>query len=326
MRSSSIRLGLLLILAGIIVFLINLGYGSWGMVGQIWRLWPIIFIIIGVKMIWRGPSSEWFSFAIFFLLAIGIITLLFLNPRNGNELEKDHDQKEQFTISRTAYPSVSAGIAEIEFGGGSLTIGSNTTQWFQGNFQGFAARTSIHNLSPKEFAVQISQTGHFSGPWWRKPNFNQGALERSTDWDNDHTSNPNFNWDLQFSPALDWDITIRNGAAKGEADLSGIRVKNLKLKMGAGNFTLNLGNKINNTQVKIEAGASKVKVNVPKGSGVKVNLSGTLVHNNFDNLGWNQRARARDRSYLSPDYEKSTNRIELDVNMVVGDFEIAVLQ
>ncbi len=50
-RSNNITAGLILILLGVIFFLNTLGLFSWNIWGQIWKLWPLILVILGIKKI-----------------------------------------------------------------------------------------------------------------------------------------------------------------------------------------------------------------------------------------------------------------------------------
>jgi hypothetical protein len=303
----SIFMGLLLIMAGIIVFLINLGYGSWEIIWQIWRLWPLIIIFIGIRIIWQGPSSQWFTYGFWLLVALGIIVLLLMNPK----LDTGPAESGNYThasVSRSDYPKVTAGKAVISFGGGKIAINSKTGEWLEGNFGGFNAQTSVKNLQ-NTLEINLKQNSHLPRSRWRY---------HDTEWNDTHQPDHGFRWDIQLSPELPWDIELRTGGIKGDADLSGIPLKHLRLKMGAGDFSLNLGNQSSVIKVVIESGASHIKVRVPKDSGVRVKLSGALVNTNIKNLGW----ILSNQTYTSPDYEKAANHVDIDLNMAVGDLEL----
>jgi hypothetical protein len=306
-RSHSIFMGLLLIMVGIIVFLVNSGYGSWEMIWQVWRLWPVLLIFFGIRMIWRGPSGEWFSYGFWLLVALGIIVLLATNPRSSIE-PAESGNITHTTLTRTEYPKVTAGKALVNFGGGQIVLGSNTGEWLEGDFGGFNARTSVKNLQ-NNLEVELKQTGHFPRHWWRR---------HGSEWNDRQQPDHGFRWDIQLSPELPWDIELRTGGIKGDADLSGIPVKQLRLKMGAGDFSLILGDKSNNTTVKVESGASHIKLKVPTSSGVKVKLSGALVNTNIKNLGWVY----NNQTYISPDYQTAASHVDVELSMAVGDFEL----
>lgn len=315
MHKHSVFTGLFLIMAGIIVILVNLGYGSWDLLWQIWRLWPLLIIFIGIRVIWQGPSSEWFVYGFWLLVALGVIVLLLMNPKANFSPTMSQDFT-RIAVNRIDYPGVTTGKATINFGGGQLTLGSDTGQLLEGNFGGFPARTSVKSLQ-NTLMVNLQQTGSFSRHWWRHDfNWNNEYKEDKEDKDR---SNHDYRWDIQLSPALNWNIGLQTGGIKGEADLSDIPVRELNLKMGAGDFSLILGGKSSQTLVNIKAGASQIKIKVPRGSGVKVKLTGALVKNNLKDLGWT----LENQSYFSPGYDKTAKHLDIDLNMAVGNFELA---
>lgn len=79
MRIENFFIGLVFILAGVIAFLINLGYSSWIFLVQIKKLWPIILIIIGLGFFWKGRIPAWLA-VILVLVLVGGVVFLFLNP------------------------------------------------------------------------------------------------------------------------------------------------------------------------------------------------------------------------------------------------------
>ena len=239
MRKHSVVTGLLLIMAGIIVILINLGYGSWDLLWQIWRLWPILIIFTGIRIIWKGPTSEWFVYIFWLLLALGVIVLLLINPKAdfGPTASKTFTH---ITVNRADFPGVTSGKAVINFGGGQLSLGSDTGQLLEAHFGGFAARTSVKSLQ-NTIIVNLQQTGHFSRrrrrydsdrntPHFNAPHLNAPHLNAK------YQSTSDFRWDIQLSPALNCDVTLQTGGLKGEADLSAIPIQGFNLKMGAGDL------------------------------------------------------------------------------------------
>jgi len=72
-RISTFLAGTLLILAGIIIFIENLGFGWRGFSGYIFNYWPVLLIIVGVGVFWGGKIPYWLAFVIVAALAGGVI-------------------------------------------------------------------------------------------------------------------------------------------------------------------------------------------------------------------------------------------------------------
>jgi hypothetical protein len=63
---------LLLIVAGAVFLLNNLGYLDWGIWGHLWRLWPLILVAIGVDILFGRKSQLVSVLIVVALLAVGI--------------------------------------------------------------------------------------------------------------------------------------------------------------------------------------------------------------------------------------------------------------
>lgn len=83
MKFSTFLVGLALILTGEVLFLVNLGFGPWGYLLQARKLWPVVLIIAGLSLFWRGRIPRWLAFGITLVLAGGILALFLLSPGHG---------------------------------------------------------------------------------------------------------------------------------------------------------------------------------------------------------------------------------------------------
>lgn len=76
MKIGTFLTGLAFILAGVVVFFINYGYGSWRIMTEVKKLWPVLLIIIGLSFFWRGRIPGWLA-AILILMLVGAVVFLF---------------------------------------------------------------------------------------------------------------------------------------------------------------------------------------------------------------------------------------------------------
>lgn len=297
MRLTTFFISLALILAGVISFIFNLGYGSWGLVQQITRLWPVGLILIGLSLFWGGRVPRWLAFGIIVALAAAVAALVLYAPRPAPDYDYDiywFAGDRDLVIERSRHP-VSAGDLVMSFGGGRLTLGSATGQWLEGEFDGRGAITKVEEKGDR-LEVRLRQP---QIPPWTRGNIR-------------HT------WDLELSPELDWDLVLTVGAVDADLDFSGLKLHNLNLKLGAGDLDLKLGGRSERLDVKVDAGASDLRILVPQDVGVSINLDSALAGSNLDELGW-PRVGGRLRS---PGYDDASARIDLDLNVVVGNLEL----
>jgi len=82
-RSSTILWPVVLITAGVLLLLTNLGYLSASTWNLIWRFWPVILIALGVDVLIgrRSTLGTIISAAVFIILAGGILLLVILAPQ-----------------------------------------------------------------------------------------------------------------------------------------------------------------------------------------------------------------------------------------------------
>ncbi len=131
MRFGTFLVATLLVLAGVAMFMLNLGYGSWEMVRQAIDLWPVLLILLGLSLFWGGRIPHWLALALVVALAGAIVFLFLKEP--GILADGSH---RQIAVERWQYPGLSSGEANITFGGGRIALGTDTDKWLAGRLGG----------------------------------------------------------------------------------------------------------------------------------------------------------------------------------------------
>ncbi len=297
MKLSTFFSGLLLVFAGTVLFLFNLGYVSGKMVIHLLRWWPVLLIITGLCLLWQGKIPRLLGFGIGIVL-FSVTVLFFLMQRATHP---EVPGRELIQISRRDYPGLSAAQLEMTFSGGELYInpGARPGQWLEADITGLPVTTDKkrtgHRLDLK--IKQVVTGKKFS------------AFDRENIWT------------LHLYPDLPWDLFINAGAVRGRLDLTGIQLGRLNLASGAGDLEIVLGDNGANVPVKIEAGASNIIVHVPKDAGIQVHLRGALTHTNLPELGW----LFGDKKYKTPNYDEAEQRFNLDLHLAVGRFTLELI-
>ncbi len=298
MRTGTFLFALFLILAGTILFLTNLGFFSFHFGWQLTRLWPLALIIIGLGLFWGGKIPRPLAVTLALVLVVGIVALAFVFPgpvpRLGTGVRSD------LVVTRELYPDLREGSLSLRFGGGMLFLDTRTRHWFAGDFEGFSLAVPSYGIQQEKLSVVLRQG------------------QNIVVWPGPGRANA---WRISLSPELRWDLEMDSGAVDGELDLQGLPLGKVKLKMGAGNMTLRLGHNGDRVKVKVEAGASNLRIQVPEDTGLSLSVSGALAGNNLKELGWPQ----VDGRYRSPAYETLPDRIDLELEMAVGNFTVEVL-
>jgi hypothetical protein len=125
------------------------------------------------------------------------------------------------------------------------------------------------------------------------------------------------NLDVILGRTFPTDLEIDYGAADANIDLSQVRVNNVALKTGASSTILKLGDIENLTDVSVKSGASSITIRIPRGTGVKLNLSSGLTSNSLADL-----VSVGEDTYESLGYKTASKVVNITTEIGVASFVI----
>lgn len=295
-KNNKLILGIVLILVGILWILSNLNlvdinmYNFVSLIARgIFDLWPFVLIIFGIGIMFKNDLLNTILWGLF--LAILIIYSLFIKD---NILKEDVNQVfegEVYTIDMRK---------DIEKGDLRLDIG--------------AANFSVDSIDD-EF-IRIEQDGAF------KYSFNkEGSIEKLyiTNKNNYFENLGTRNLGVDLNKNIPWQLNMNIGAVSGNVNLKDIMVEYINVDMGAGDLEMTLGKENNFTSLDIDAGASRITINIPEDVGIKIDFEGGLNSTNLDSLGLVVLDKGE---FISKNYDDAITKYEMEVDMGVGSFEI----
>jgi hypothetical protein len=118
-----------------------------------------------------------------------------------------------------------------------------------------------------------------------------------------------------------WDFDFKIGAVNGTLDMSELKVRDMDVDVGAGNLRLICGNGYESSRINIDAGASKINLEVPEAAGVRIKVNGIFSRENLQRLEWEERSGY----YFSPNYESAAEKIDIDIDMGAGALDVKVI-
>lgn len=290
MNNKHLSNGVFLLSIGVIWALVNVGIIEWSVLTSILTLWPLLIVMAGINIIFK--NSEWIK-------SLGWIVFLSIVVIYGQSYSERFENVspragEQVVIEKLA--ETKNAELRLDLGGVKLGVNSGATNLLEAVITDPNTRHTVEFKNGNETAEIRFQRGK---------SFNVRFEE---------VCNLSLNKDVK------WDmIDLNVGAISGTVDMSQLKVKKVDLDVGAGDLELLMGNQMEIAEVKIDAGASKIKVVVPKDAGVSVKFDGGLNSTNFEELGWQKQSG---NVYLSPNYDASKAKIKMDVDMGVGKFEV----
>jgi hypothetical protein len=260
MNTGRVIQGFVVVVIGIILLLNQQGLIDWSIWPYLIQFWPVLLIIWGIQLIFnKSKFSLWLSL----FLLIGVLAVAYGLWNSYEYSAGSHDS----VLNQENIP-VESDIKEaklkLDYGAGQLHILDSKD----------AALTLNYNYpKPKIDSQTKGKEAEYK--------IYQGA----DSWPRFIPNRVGGEWALQLPQGVVWDVDMNVGAIKGELDFKEIDLNTLDLNAGAGDITLQLGDRGLSTKIKINAVASNIKVMVPDTVNLQFSLVGAINDHNLDDAG-----------------------------------------
>lgn len=307
MKTKHVFWGLFFISLGLLILLNNLGSLDWDWYG-LWKLWPAIFIVWGISILIKTNIVRTILTGI---VAIILAVAVFASVKSFFVLVQNHfkfSPGDDFGIifdgdyDTTSYQvSLDKGIqnAELNFkaGAGHFKTADTTSQLFYTRVIG-----QKDNYSLKESEVD--------GRSIIKMDMKKKEFLFT------HGKNRN-KVKFYFNENPLWDMDYSIGAASVDFDLRNYKIERINFDMGAASLKLWLGGKTERTDVKIEAGASSIRIYIPDSSGCQINSDVTLSSKRFEGF-----EKIDSGLYRTYNFDQAKNKIYIKMDIGVSSIRV----
>ena len=295
---------ILLISAGILLLLSNLGIVAWSTWNMIWRFWPLILIAIGIDVLFGQRSALGSVISAFLILAlIGAVAgaVYFADqlpvlsrftsdsPWETAHIEQalEDFQAANVFIDWTSQPGYLGALEKSK----NLIEGDLT---YQGEL--------VFDVDSQGTTADISLDTRLVNNWVSFP------LQ----------SNSNASWEIYLSPEIPIDLTLDSGSGSCDFDLGALILEDLYLDSGSGSISLALpGNQ--SYSVKIDSGSGSLRIDIPEDTGIRVKLdSGSGSFNPGGDFSLVSGEKRGDGTWESDNYETSKYTIEMVIDQGSG--------
>ena len=294
-RGLSIVGPFILIGLGIVLLLQQLNMIEWSLWEIAFRLWPLIIIAAGADILIARRSfiGAVASLLVVLGLLIGGIYLMGTGPAAAGET---------LSSEEIAYDlgDAASGDIHLSMDAGKMVVGvlpADSKSVVAGTIRQSPREeiTSRHNFSGTKVNVDIR-----SG--WPKNYLFHTEI--------DHT------WDLALTDRIPLTIDLSLGAGEIAADLSGLDVESINVKIGAGHLLLTLPENAD-MEVEISIGAGSAEIKLPDGTAYRIDCTTGVGNCDLPNGSgfWGQ-------NYTSPEYSSADEKIDIEVNVGVGEAEV----
>lgn len=246
-------------------------------------LWPLLFIGIGIWLVFRALNYEKIAVVVLALLLVGAMYSVFSRP--GLELQSLEE--------KTALQGVTNLNVSMDLLFGTFHLGSTPENLYVSKGYGQPMQSSVLSTKGGTASLHFSPRGEAFTPFSEQKN----------------------EYEILLNESLPVTITASTAFSTCFFDLSNLKVQELELNGGLSSTEITFGE--TNTKVVLGMGLSTVKIHVPETVGVRVTGPGfasLLVPPNWIKT---------DDGYKSPNYDSASYRIEIECSMGLSTVEIS---
>jgi hypothetical protein len=272
----------------------------------VWKLWPVVIILLGISLMISNHLIRGIVTAIAaFILALAIFTSVkFGVVHTGEGLEwtinndKDDSRFGTNDYSESYESNYKKATLSFDAGAGSFITHDTTEDLFLANVEG---RKDSYTLTKSGLGDNVSLNFDM-----HKRHFNFYPFNRMRN---------RVNFRLNSEPV--WDLNFDLGAASIDFDLSRYKTENIDIKMGAASMKLKLGDRLDETRLNLDAGASSIDIDVPQDAGCEVKTEASLSSKHINGF-----KKLEDDVYRTDNFDSAKKKIYITIKSGVSSIQI----
>jgi hypothetical protein len=293
----------LLIGAGSILLLNNLGYLSWDIWGTLWRLWPVLLIAAGLEIIVGRRSFLGSALVALVLLAVflGAIWWGLQGEAQAQPLPviRAGGPQELRTIAISQpLEGAAAAVVSVGFGAGQLRLDALPAS--SNLVKGQIELNSGEEAEP-EFDISHG-VAHFT-----LQNDNPAVIPTLG------VGNVGATWDLKLNRDVPTQLEVSTGAGDARLDLTELNLTQLDVKTGVGRTQLFMPRR-GKLEAQVESAVGELTIVIPPDVGARIEIDGGLGSVNVGGKEYTQ----QEDVYTSSDYHSAPNRVDLSIDAGIG--------
>ena len=321
-KQKDITGAIFLVSIGILFLLNTTNIVPWGIWLQIFRFWPILLILAGLKIILPENKVGQIVYPIvytLFIIFIGATSYFFTKTQrvpflpesvsncifNRCENMDDSELMESDSYVNLAdYTDITSRTLDINVAASTLYLNDEIADYFLHSEMKDYTETNkptLENTSKDGVLTTVfDNTRIHNWGWW---NF----------------KSPEYTLTLGQN-TIPTDITIDLGAGEGIVNLESATVKTFRTSVGAGSLDITLGENAIPETIDMNVGAGEITLTIPENVGILVAYdlgvgSIKLENTTVDGIG-------KETSYKSANYDTATKKVTITASVGVGELTI----
>lgn len=301
MKPSRVFWGVFLVALGTLL-LIGRNYDLDLGLEYIWKLWPVALILIGLAVILKSPRFKWIlagaAALLTALVVYGFCNLGWLHWHTDTSVD-DEEALDVQEFSEPFIPTIKRATFLLDAAAGKFYLDTTSGQLLTAKVNSNIGRYKLERTSTSdEVTLHLQPEGDVRIRNWR-PNRSLNTVS------------------VKLNVAPVWDMTYEIGAARVELDLSSLKVERLRIEAGAASVRLKLGMHPEETHVKLEAGASTIKLSIPESAGCEIKIDEGLSSKRFEDF-----EKIDDHTYQTKNFEHAARRVFVNAETGVSSIRV----
>jgi hypothetical protein len=300
MSPARFRWGILLITIGVLLLLNNIGELDWWVWNDIFSLWPLILIAIGLEKIFTKSKVEFIAY----LPILGLAAVVFWVAFDGYDYDNEYMTRRGSTYRYTIDMESDIEKIEAKFSFDDIDASLDHT-----GTRLFRARAASGRIIPE---VEFDRQGNIGDLEVSTQRKRIPDLIRIDRWGRDD------DWDLYLSDQIPVSLKCYGDASDMDLDCRELLLKDLYVQSDRGDIRIKLGSLNDLVKVKLDGPGADFRLSVPKGCGLKVIGSGQAINSLFEGEGLIE----TEGGYQSIGYDTLSPKIEMDLSRNLAQFAL----
>jgi hypothetical protein len=285
----------ILVGAGVVLLLNNMGILPWGVWQTLFSLWPVLLIAAGLDLLF-GRRSTWGALLAACLVLVVLVGAVYIGLTQSQATGAYRTE----TLSQPLNSAKDA-VVDLDYGVAALSIGplsEATGNLIEGAVQlapGERITTDYHK-SGDTATYELKSLGV-----WKPTAGNLAGV-----WPSDK------NWTLSIARDIPIRLRINSGVGRSKLDLEQLSIPELTVEGGVGQVDLTVPRR-GQSKITVDGGVGEVIIRVLPSTAARIQIDGGLggatVDGSFQHSG---------KTYTTPGFASATDRVEVLVKGGVG--------
>lgn len=322
-KQKDITGAIFLVSIGVLFLLNTTNIVPWGIWLQIFRFWPIILVLLGIKIILRESKVGQIVYPIvytLFIIFIGATSYFFTKNQNVpflpenvtncifnkcENVDNSSLMESESYINLADYSGITSRTLNINIAASTLNLNDENADYY------LHSQAKDYTESNKPILETAAKENVLT------TTFDNTRMHYSLWW---NFKSPEYTLTLGQN-TIPTSVSIDLGAGEGIVNLDSTAIKTLNARVGAGSLNMTLGEQSIPETMNLNIGAGEIVLTLPENVGILVSYdlgvgSIQLEETSIEGVG-------KETNYRSSNYGNATKKITITASVGVGQLTIA---